>query len=324
MIKSSSRNGAKIVWLGVHTGEGATRAQAMYDYFDRDAIRASSHAIIDADVTLACVPDYRAAWTMRSANPKSLNVETCGFAEMTREQWLSESDVTFPAKAAGGRLVTVRRPRQMLRRLATWLAEKCRAHDIPPIKLTVAQLAAGHSGIIGHRDWTEAMHDGTHQDPESKRGTFPWDVVMAEVAAVLNPQATQPEQEDDVIVITAQVPAYVPPPPEERQEGVDYSARLTVPLPDSPYGFDCYIASGAVANIRAWTWLQQDGLGVIRAWPAIDRMVGDTMGEGTFDLQPGVRHGYPGHTNFTGVQLRSFRNPQPITMVCVERKGPIV
>lgn len=182
-MKSSSRNGAAVRLLAVHTGEGARTAQNMVAFFERDDAQGSAHAIADHGVILLGVPYDRAAWTLRSGNPISDNIELCGFAEMTRAQWLSEDSVTWRHSTLK-RDVTVDRPRQMLRRLSLWLAERSRARGIPLRKLTPADVRAGRAGVIGHHDWTVGMNDGTHWDPGPH---FPWDVVIADA---LNPEET--------------------------------------------------------------------------------------------------------------------------------------
>lgn len=174
--KSSDRRGAKVRLIAVHTGEGARTAANMAAFFSRPDAQGSAHAIIDHTTTLLAVPYDRAAWTLRDGNPISDNVELCAFAEMTRAQWLSEGSVTWRHSELK-RDVTVDRPRDMLRRLSAWLAQRCIARGIPIRKLTPAQVAAGEAGVIGHVDWTQGMRDGTHWDPGPG---FPWDVVLAD------------------------------------------------------------------------------------------------------------------------------------------------
>ncbi|MDQ3577545.1 MAG: hypothetical protein M3443_08070, partial [Actinomycetota bacterium] len=57
-------------------------------------------------------------------------------------------------------------------------AERCRARDIPLVKLSPADVKAGKAGVCGHIDWTLGMKDGSHTDPG---GNFPWDHVMTRV-----------------------------------------------------------------------------------------------------------------------------------------------
>jgi N-acetyl-anhydromuramyl-L-alanine amidase AmpD len=168
-VKSSSRNGAKVRLIAVHTTEGIKKVTDLRAFFDRADAGGSSHAAADNTGALhgpdkGYVPYDRAAWTLRSGNPISDNLEYCGWAKTTRAQWLSD-------EAKG------------LEAIAQWVAERCRARGIPPVKLTPAEVKAGKSGVIGHTDWTTGMNDGTHWDPGPG---FPWDVVMARVKQIID------------------------------------------------------------------------------------------------------------------------------------------
>jgi hypothetical protein len=166
--KSDPRGARAVSLVAAHTAEGARTATSLGAYFYQAATQASSHVGIDAGATLQYVGYDRSAWTIRSGNPISDNAEICGFAHWTREQWLST------ATADG-----CPNPRAMLDRTAAWIRSRCLARGIPIRKLTSAQVAAGQSGVIGHVDWTNGMHDGTHTDPGSG---FPWDYVIAKAS----------------------------------------------------------------------------------------------------------------------------------------------
>lgn len=155
-FKSSSRNGARVIWIAVHTAEGATTAANLKAYFDRASTQASSHAIADDNVLWeALVPYDRASWTLRNGNPKSDNLEITGFAKWSRAEWLQHMG--------------------MLRNTAQWIRNRCRARGIPMVKLSPADVRAGKAGVIGHVDYTNGTGDGTHWDPGPN---FPWDLVM--------------------------------------------------------------------------------------------------------------------------------------------------
>jgi len=152
----SSRGGKKVRLLIVHTAEGARTVESLGAWFASPSRQVSSHAGIDDVRIETYVPYDQAAWTCRAANSISDNVELCGFAAWTREQWLGEHA-------------------NMLVLLAQWLRERAAARGIPLRKLTPAQVAAGASGVCAHVDWTIGMKDGSHTDC----GTgFPWDHVM--------------------------------------------------------------------------------------------------------------------------------------------------
>lgn len=164
--KSSLRGARPVTLICIHTAEGARTAPSLAAYFYRSDIQASSHSIVDAYRTINIVPWHRAAWTLRSGNPISDNLEICGFAGWTRAEWLSTGTVDGCVN-----------PRLMLSRVAVWIRQRCQARNIPIRRLSLAQVRQGARGVIHHYDWTQAMRDGTHWDVGPG---FPWDVVMAE------------------------------------------------------------------------------------------------------------------------------------------------
>lgn len=166
--KSDPRGSRPVRLIVVHTAEGSRTAASLGSYFYNPATQASSHVGIDASNTLQYVSYDRSAWTVRSGNPISDNAELCAFAHWTREQWLSTA-------TADGCL----NPRAILDRTAAWIRSRCLARGIPIRKLSAAQVAAGDAGVIGHVEWTNGMHDGTHTDPG---GGFPWDYVIAKAS----------------------------------------------------------------------------------------------------------------------------------------------
>jgi hypothetical protein len=174
-MKSSSRNGAAVRALAVHTTEGAMTVGALRAFFDRPDAKGSSHAGADDSGALAdgavdgFVSYDRAAWTLRNGNAWSDNLELCAFAGWTRSQWLT-------------------RPR-LLEACALWLARRHKARGIPLTKLTVAQLRAGTHGVIDHDDYSDATGDGTHWDVGEN---FPWDVVIPRAIQLAGGTAPEP------------------------------------------------------------------------------------------------------------------------------------
>ena len=156
MALSSARGRTQVIWVVVHTAEGVRKASDLKAFFDRATDR-SAHAVAD-DTTLIdnCVPYDRAAWTLRNGNTRSDNLELCGFAGWSRDEWINEH---------GG----------MLSNAAAWIRSRCTARDIPIVKIGPAEVARGAAGVIGHVDYTLGTHDGTHTDPGPG---FPWDVVI--------------------------------------------------------------------------------------------------------------------------------------------------
>jgi len=200
-MQSSSRNGATVRALCIHTAEGALTVDALRTFFDRPGATGSSHAGADdtgklADGAADGFVDYsRAAWTLRNGNPWSENLELCAFAAWTRTQWLGKP--------------------QLLEACALWLARRSAARGIPLTKLSVDQLRAQARGVIDHDDYTDATGDGTHWDVGEN---FPWDVVM--------PRAVQ----------LAGTPAPVPAPTttRRRRQGADSENRARRGSPRQP------------------------------------------------------------------------------------------
>jgi hypothetical protein len=180
--KSSSRNGADVIWLAVHTAEGPTdelpddpaldsgSARQLLRYFQRDDVRASSHAIADDDLLLDdLVPYSRASWTLRGGNPRSDNIELCGMAGWSRAQWLKHPG--------------------LLNNCARWLASRAKARGWRSLKFIGTQgVRDRETGVIGHVNYTEGTGDGTHWDPGPG---FPWDYVIPKANAYLTGTPTE-------------------------------------------------------------------------------------------------------------------------------------
>lgn len=186
VLPSSPRYGAQIDWVGIHSAEGARTIGSLFDFFNRGQ-HASSHAAADGyQLSGDWVPDERAAWTLLNGNPRSLNLELCGFAHWTREQWLSE-----------GWVDGVWNPRQMIRHAAKWTRQKCDRHNVPRRLLTPDQVANNERGIIDHFRYTIGKKDGNHTDVGKN---YPFDVFMSDVeAAGSGPAPIEDEQEDDTV-----------------------------------------------------------------------------------------------------------------------------
>lgn len=172
-MHSESRGGAKVVWLAVHTTEGIMRATALRDWTTWSG---SSHASSDETGALLTpadgfVPYDQAAWTLRNGNHISENIEQCGWAHWTRDEWLS-------------------RP-QLLEATAAWLAERSAVRGIPLVRLSAADIRAHKPGVLGHGDYSVATGDGDHSDPGPN---YPWDDVLsrAQRIAAGGPASTNP------------------------------------------------------------------------------------------------------------------------------------
>ena len=172
LTRASTRGGHSVRVLALHTTEGILRASDLRAWA---AWAGSSHAAADAGGVLLTpahgfVPYHLAAWTLRSGNPWSENIELCGFAAWGRVDWLA-------------------RP-SLLECAARWLADRSQARGVPLRKITPQQYRAGAAGVIAHHDHTVGYSDGTHWDVGT---SFPWDVVLPRAQAIAT------NTEDDVL-----------------------------------------------------------------------------------------------------------------------------
>lgn len=125
----------------------------------------SAHFYVDAGGPLGSLPLNIAAWAAYSyANSHGWHIEMCG----------TNAGTTGAVPA-----VTIAHTAALVRTL-------CQLGGIPMVKLTPADVAAGKRGICGHRDITQGLHVGTHDDPGAG---FDWSAFIAQV---------QQPQEDDM------------------------------------------------------------------------------------------------------------------------------
>jgi hypothetical protein len=179
MANSSSRSGRNVIWVCVHTAEGIRKATDLRAFFERSK-DSSAHAVAD-DVTLLdnLVSYSQAAWTLRNGNSRSDNLELCGFASWSRDEWLTNH-------------------KGMLNNAAAWIKTRCIARGIPIRKLDAAGVRRGDAGVIGHVDYTNGTGDGTHWDPGPG---FPWDYVItraAGAASALTPTRLIDDEESNM------------------------------------------------------------------------------------------------------------------------------
>lgn len=153
---SDARGNTPISLIGIHTSQGVGTARNLADYCLRSAV--SYHTIISPGTTFPFVSEHRAAWSMRRANPFSLNLCFVGYAEWTDADWILNHH-------------------GMLRDAAIVVRGWAKHYGIPIRKLTVDQVFAGERGIIAHHDWTlsEKRRNPKAKDSHWDPGTgFPW------------------------------------------------------------------------------------------------------------------------------------------------------
>lgn len=167
-LPSSSRGGARVIWVVLHTAEGARRRQDLYNFFNANQ-NSSSHVGIDGSGFDDWLGRDRSAWTLLNGNPISVNAELCGFARWTREQWLSTGTVDG-----------VVNPRGMVRAAAQWAKRECEALGIPKVYVGTAGVRNRTSGILIHWDYSKGTGDGDHWDTGAG---FPFDVFFEDMGA---------------------------------------------------------------------------------------------------------------------------------------------
>jgi len=174
-----SARGSSVRLVVLHTAEGARTYQSLGAFFQNPASGVSSHAGIDD--TPGTIGEYvrrsDKAWTQANANPYSVSVELCAFAAWSRDEWF-----THPV---------------MLANCAQWVAEECRAFNIPIRRLSAHQAQSNMAGVCQHVDL--GTLGGSHWDCGPG---FPMDDVL-DMAAGEVPAEKETEDGDEMIAATA-------------------------------------------------------------------------------------------------------------------------
>jgi hypothetical protein len=151
----SSRGGAGVRLVVIHTAEGARTYQSLGSFFQGNVAASSQVGIDDTPGTIGeYVRRSDKSWTQAEFNPVSTSVELCAFARWDRAEW--------------------NRHPAMLRNVADWIAEECRHFGIPIVKLSAAQAQGSGRGVCGHVEL--GARGGGHWDPGPG---FPWSDVIA-------------------------------------------------------------------------------------------------------------------------------------------------
>lgn len=176
----SSRGGATVRLIVLHTTEGARTYQDLGAFFGRTSSQVSSQVGIDD--TLGTIGEYvkrpNKSWTQGNFNPVSTSAEQCAFAAWSAAEWQKHPN--------------------MLKNTADWIAEEAAYFNIPIVKLTPSQAQGSGRGVCGHVDLGSA--GGGHTDPGSG---YPWDQVisMAKGSSPTPPQPTPtPTLGDDMYI----------------------------------------------------------------------------------------------------------------------------
>ena len=164
----SSRGGAAVRLLVVHTAEGATTISSLGSWFANPDAQASSHA--GADDTPNTVGIYVArpdkSWTQADFNPECCSIEACGFAGWGAAEWDAHP--------------------VMVDNIGLWLGEEAAAFGIPLRLLTAGEAQGGAAGVCDHA--ALGARGGGHWDVGS---SFPWTRAL-EIAGGAAPPSSGP------------------------------------------------------------------------------------------------------------------------------------
>jgi len=128
----SSRGGATVRLIVIHTAEGARTYQELGNFFASSSSGVSSHVGIDdtPNVVGEYVKRPNKAWTQGNANPVAVSAELCAFAAWDTAEW-AKHDV-------------------MLSNCAQWIAEEAKAFGLPITKLTPHEAQTTGRGVCQH------------------------------------------------------------------------------------------------------------------------------------------------------------------------------
>jgi hypothetical protein len=174
----SSRGGAGVRLIVLHTAEGARTIESLGGYFQGN-VSASSH--VGADDKANTVGEYvhrdNKAWTQSDFNSVAVSIELCAFAAWDTAEW--------------------NRHPNMLDNCAKWIAEEAAHYGIPITRLTASQAQGSGRGVCQHVDL--GARGGGHHDCGSG---FPMDRVLDMARGGSGP--TPPTEEDMAAIFAIQ------------------------------------------------------------------------------------------------------------------------
>jgi hypothetical protein len=166
----SSRGGADVRLIVIHTAEGARTIESLGSWFQNPSANCSSQA--GADNKPGTIGEYvtraNKAWTQSEFNPVATSLELCGFASWSTSEWKDNNHT-------------------MLENCAAWIAEEAAHFGIPITKLSASQAQGSGRGVCQHVDL--GARGGGHHDCGSG---FPMDYVL-DMACGKGPE---PEREE--------------------------------------------------------------------------------------------------------------------------------
>jgi hypothetical protein len=173
----SSRGGAGVRLIVIHTAEGARTIESLGSWFQNPGANCSSH--VGADDKANTVGEYvsrpNKAWTQSEFNPVAVSLELCGFASWSTDEWNAHPN--------------------MLDNCAKWIAEEAAHWGIPITRLSASEAQGGGRGCCQHVDL--GQRGGGHHDCG---GGFPMQAVLdAAKGGGAGPTTT----EEDILIASA-------------------------------------------------------------------------------------------------------------------------
>jgi hypothetical protein len=171
----SSRGGASVRLIVLHTAEGARTIESLGSFFQGD-VSASSQ--VGTDDKVNTVGEYvsrgNKSWTQSEFNPVATSNELCGFASWSTDEWRNNHA-------------------NMLANCAAWIAEEAAHFGIPITRLSASQAQGSGRGVCQHVDL--GSRGGGHHDCGSG---FPMDYVL-DLARGGGGAAAESTEEDSLI-----------------------------------------------------------------------------------------------------------------------------
>lgn len=165
----SSRDGASVRLIVLHTAEGARTIEELGHFFQNTSVQASSHC--GTDDTPGVIGEFvhreEKAWHVAGYNPVAVGLEQCAFTAWSREEWMHHPN--------------------LLDNAARWVAEEAAHFNIPIVKLSSAQAQQGGRGVCQHRDL--GSFGGGHDDCGDG---YPIDFVLELARGHVNPPSPLP------------------------------------------------------------------------------------------------------------------------------------
>lgn len=152
---SGPRNTSDIKYVVIHATE-SSNAKGSASWFENQASGGSANLVVDDKECYKTVPDDVTPWGAPPLNQSGFHIEQAGYSGWSRANWLLHLNT--------------------IKRCAYKTAQRCKAHKIPLVFLSVADLKAGKKGITSHNNVSLAYGQSNHTDPGKNYpyGTFMW------------------------------------------------------------------------------------------------------------------------------------------------------